>query len=265
MHRPTRFIPAAGLARTAVRIAGLALLAGLTLAGCQSTSSASPAPASTSASHAAASASPSLSIPGTHKATTVYQISSPVSTVVVISHAGNVTVSGSGGTGTSVTEQTAYSKTPPETTRVISGKTLTITYSCPVELVCGVAYVVQVPRNVVVEASTGAGAIRLAGLAGNVTAKADVGFITATSLTGASVSLTTSAGGINAAFTAVPSTVQAVTRVGGVTLHVPGTASYKLSVRSDVGKTTVSVPQSSSSAHAITATTDVGAVVIAPL
>jgi hypothetical protein len=244
--------------------AGLVSLLGLALAGCHSGSAAGQAATSaTAAPHAAAaSASPSLSIPGTHKATTVYQISSPVSTVVVISHAGNVTVSGGGGTGTSVTEQTAYSKTPPRTTRVISGKTLTVTYTCPVELVCAVAYVVQVPRNAVVEASTGAGAIRLTGLAGNVTAQADVGFISAAGLSGASVSLTTGAGGINAAFAAVPSAVRAVARVGSVTLHVPATASYKLSVHSDVGKATISVPQSSASSHAITASTDVGTVTV---
>jgi hypothetical protein len=246
-------------------IAGLVSLLGLALAGCQSGSAASPASASTAGSHAAAaSASPSLSIPGTHKATTVYQISSPVAAVVVISHAGNVTISGRGGTGTSVTEQAAYSKTAPATTRMVSGKTLTITYSCPVELVCAVAYVVQVPRGVAVQATAGAGAIRLSGLAGNVTAKAGVGFIDATGLTGSSVSLTTGAGGINAAFAATPHAVQATARVGAVAVRVPGGVSYQVTAHAHLGKATVSVPQSSSSAHTISATTDVGTILIAP-
>src|ERR1700683_313150 len=110
-------------------LAGLLGLLGLALAGCHATTAASPAPA---AHAAAATVSPSLSIPGTHKLTTVYQISSPVSTVVVISHAGNVTVTGGSGPATSVTQQIAYSKTPPATPRVVSGSTLTITYSWPV-------------------------------------------------------------------------------------------------------------------------------------
>jgi hypothetical protein len=194
----------------------------------------------------------------------VYQISSPVSTVVVISHAGNVTVTGGSGSATSVTQQVAYSKTPPVTTRVVSGKTLTITYSCPVELICGVAYVVQVPRDVTLQANAGAGAIRLSGLTGDVTAKADVGFISATGLSGASVSLTTGVGGITAAFTSSPTVVQALTRVGAITLRVPGGASYHVSAHAHLGKATVSVPQSSSSGHAITATTDLGTVLIGP-
>jgi hypothetical protein len=153
MHRVTCFIPAAGLARPAVRIVSLA--------------------------------------PGTHKSTTVYQISSPVSTIVVTSHVGDITVTGGSGTSTSVTQQAAYSKTPPVTTRTISGRTLTIFYSCPAQPVCGVAYVLQVPRGTAVQATAGAGSIRLSGLAGDITAKTDVGLIDATGLTDSSVSLTT--------------------------------------------------------------------------
>jgi hypothetical protein len=178
---------------------------------------------------------------------------------------GNVTVTGGGGSATSVTQQAAYSKTPPVTTRAVSGETLTITYRCPAQIVCGVAYVVQVPRDVTVEVTAGAGSIRLSGLAGNVTAKADVGLINATGLTGGSVSMTTGAGGITAAFAATPAMVQAFTRVGAITLRVPTAASYKVSASVRVGKATISVPQSSSSAHAITATTDVGAILVGPV
>jgi hypothetical protein len=262
-------------------LVGLGGFLGLALAGCHTTNAASPAstpasaasptapasaaPASAapaSAHTAAASASPGLSIPGTRKATAVYQISSPVSTVIVTSHAGNITVTGGSGSATSVTEQAAYSSTPPVTTRTVSGKTLTITYSCPVELVCGVAYVVQVPRDVTLQVKADAGAIRLSGLAGDVTAKADAGFISATALSGASVSLTTEVGGITATFTGTPATIQALARVGAITLHVPGGATYKVSADADVGKATVSVPQSSSSGHVITATTNVGTISI---
>jgi len=240
------------------RISGLTLIAGLlglALTGCNATSSTSPA---------TASASPGLSIPGTHRSTSEYRISSPVSAVIVISHAGNVTVTGGGGSATSVVQQLTYSKTPPVTTRTVSGGTLTVTYSCPVQLVCGVGYVVQVPRDAAVQVTAGAGAIRLSGLAGNVTAKADVGLIDATGLTGASVSLTTEAGGITAAFAAPPTTVQAVARVGAITLRVPGGVSYRVTADAHVGKATVSIPQSSSSAHVITATTDVGAITVGP-
>jgi hypothetical protein len=243
-------------------LAGLGILSALALAGCHATDSAgSPAPASAQAS--TISPSPGLSVPGTHKSAIGYRISSPVSTVVVISHVGDITVTGGSGTSTSVTQQATYSKTPPVTTRTINGKTLTVTYTCPSQVVCAVAYVVQVPRGVTVRAQASAGAVRLSGLAGNVTATARVGFIDATGLSGSSVSLTTDGGGINASFTAAPATLQAVAHIGAINLHVPGTVSYKVAADARVGKADVGVRQSSSSGHVITATTDVGAINVA--
>jgi len=112
--------------------------------------------------------------------------------------------------------------------------------------------------------TAGAGSVRLTGLAGSVTAKADVGLINATGLTGASVSLATRVGAISATFTAAPTAVRASANVGAITVHVPGTTSYKVTADARVGKTTVSARQSASSGHAITATTDVGAIVVAP-
>ena len=187
--------------------------------------------------------------------------------MIVISHVGDITVIGGGLTtsAATVTQEADYSSSPPATSRTISGKTLTVTYTCPVQLVCGVAYIVRVPRDVTVQATAGAGAIRLTGLGGRVTAKADVGSIAATGLTGSVVSLTTDVGGISATFAATPTTVQAMTRVGGITLRVPGTVSYKVSVDAHLGKATVSIPQSSSSPHAIAVTDDVGTVLIGPL
>ena len=253
--------PAAAIRRAGslALITGLTGLTGLALAGCQATGAASPGTT------ASASASPGLSVPGTHRATTTYQITSRVSTVVVVSHVGNVTVTGGSGPAISVTQQAYYSKTPPATTRTVSGKTLTITYSCPAQLVCGVAYTLAVPRSMALRVTAGAGAVRLAGLAWTVTAKVDVGLISATGLTSASVSLSTRVGGISASFAAAPATVQASARVGAIRLHVPGTAAYRVNANAHVGKATVSTRQSSSSAHVITATTDVGAILVAPL
>ncbi len=246
------------------RRAGL-VLAGMgvfVLAGCQSGSGTTPASggSSSAAASASASASPGLSVPGTHRSTATYQISSPVSTMVVVSHVGNVTVQGAAGPATSVLQESDYSKTPPVTTRTVSGRTLTITYSCAAQLVCGVAYVVRVPRDVTVQATAGAGSVQLSGLAGQVTAQTKAGVITASGLTGPSVSLTTDVGAINAAFAGPPDTLRAVARVGAITLTVPGGASYQVAAEAHVGKATVSVPRSSSAGHRISAATDVGAI-----
>ena len=230
MDRARGSAPVIRRAGSLALITGLAVMAGLSLAGCTSSSS--------SPDTATATASPGLSVPGTHQATARYQITAPVSTVVIVSHVGNVTVTGGSGPGVSVTQQVYYSKTPPTTTRTVSGTTLTVTY--------------------------GAGSVRLTGLAGSVTAKADVGLINATGLTSASVSLTTRVGAISATFTAAPTAVRASANVGAITVHVPGTTSYKVAADARVGKTTVSAPQSASSGHVITATTDIGAIVVAP-
>jgi hypothetical protein len=240
--------------RRAGSLALIAGVAGLALAGCTSSSPGS----------AASSPGPGVSIPGTHRATRTYQVSSPVSTVVVADHAGNVTVTGGSGPGVSLTEQVLYSKTPPVTTRTVSGGTLTVTYTCPTQVVCGVTYTLVVPRSVALQVTDGAGAIRLGGLAGSVTAKASAGFIDATGLTGASASLTTDVGAITASFAAAPATVQAQARVGAITLRVPGGASYKVTANAHVGKATIGITQSSSSGHVITATADVGAITITP-
>ena len=254
--------PAAAISRAGslALISAFLGMAGLSLAGCTSSAS-SPSAAS---SPGTATASPGLSVPGTHQATARYQITAPVSTVVIISHVGNVTVTGGSGPGVSVTQLVYYSKTAPTTTRTVSGKTLTVTYDCRTQLVCGVAYTLAVPRSAAVRVTAGAGSVRLTGLAGSVTAKADVGLINATGLTSASVSLTTRVGGISASFTAAPTVVQASANVGAITVHVPGSTSYKVAADARVGKTSVSAPQSASSGHANTATTDIGAIVVAP-
>lgn len=239
-------------------IAGLAVLAGLAVAGCQSSV------INSTTSTVVSSGSSGVSIPGTHRSTTVYQIASPVSTLVVTGHAGDVTVTGDAGPGTSVTEQVTYSKTPPATTRTFGGGTLTVTYNCPAEIVCTVSYDIQVPRNAAVQVTTAAGGIRLSGLAGNVTAQADVGIITADGLSGPSASLTTTVGAITAAFTAAPATVRATANVGAVTVRVPAGTSYQVSADARIGKATISVPQSPSASHVITATTDVGTILVGP-
>jgi hypothetical protein len=243
-------------------LAGLGILGCLALTGCHvDVHAGSPVKISGEAS---TSPDSGVSVPGTHKSATVYRITSPVSTVVVISHVGNITVTGGSGSSTSVTEQATYSKTRPDTTRTISGKTLTVTYTCPTQLVCAVAYAVQVPRGVTVRAQAGAGAVTLSDLAGNVTATAKVGIIYATGLSGSAVSLTAYGGGISASFTSAPATLRAVARVGTVDLHVPGSVAYKVSADAHVGHAEIGVRQSSSSGHVITATTDVGSINVSP-
>jgi hypothetical protein len=257
---PDAITPRCRLAPT-VLLCALALIAGMALSGCQ-VSSASTA-ASPGQRSGTATASPAVSIPGTHRSTAVYAISSSVSALVVSSQVGNVTVTGGSGSTASVLEVSTYSTKPPVTTQTVSGGTLAVSYACPTELVCAVYYDIQVPRTAAVQVTADAGKIALSGLAGQVTAKADAGLITATGLTGPSVSLTTDVGAISADFAAAPDTIAAVTRVGAITLRVPTAASYTVTADASFGQATVRIPQAPAAPHTITATTDVGAILVA--
>src|ERR1700753_2210072 len=106
-------------------LAGLGILGCLALTGCQVYVNAG-SPVKVSGDATTASPDSGLSVPGTHKSATAYRISAPVSTVVVISHVGNITVTG-GGSSVSVRQQATWSKTPPVTTRTLRGNTLTVT------------------------------------------------------------------------------------------------------------------------------------------
>jgi hypothetical protein len=202
---------------------------------------------------------------GVHvSSSSAYNITGQITSVVINGGSGSITVTGTDHGAIQVSQQPSYSKKPPVTSRNISGSTLTLSYTCPAEFVCGVTYDVQVPRGVAVRAVTREGAITLTSVSGPVTAQTVAGFISATSLASPSATLKSSAGGINASFTAVPGSVQASTTAGPISLAVPNTVSYKVNGHTYVGKTTVTVRQDTASTHTITAHSDLGSITIAP-
>jgi len=203
--------------------------------------------------------------PGAHTGpATTFTVTAPVTTLVVHGGTGSITVTGTGRSTILVSQRASYSKTPPATSHVVSGTTLTLGYTCPAQLVCGMAYDVQVPRGVAVRAVTSAGAITLTSLAGPVTAQTTAGLISATGLSAPTAELKSNAGGINASFTAAPGSVHASTNVGPITISVPGSASYQIQTHTYVGTSTVTVPRDAASPHAITASSDLGSITISP-
>jgi hypothetical protein len=123
---------------------------------------------------------------------------------------------------------------------------------------------VQVPIDVAVSVSTSAGAVTLTSLAGTVSARADAGLITAVDLRSAVATLKSNAGGVVATFSAAPRSLTATTNVGPITLTVPGSVAYRLSTHTFVGTSTVTVHRSDSSAHSISASSDLGSISISP-
>lgn len=193
-----------------------------------------------------------------------YAITAHVTTVTVTT-AGSVTVTGSAGAGhVTVTEEPSYSTTPPAATRTVSGTTLHLGYACKAQLVCSVDYAISLPRGVAVSAQSRAGSVTLTSLSGAVTARTFAGLISATGLTSPTASLTSSAGGINAAFTAAPASLRASTKAGSITISVPGSDTYNVAAHAVVGETTVTVRHSAAAAHVITAHSDLGSITISP-
>ena len=194
----------------------------------------------------------------------VYTVTARVATLVIKGGSGSIDVTG-GNRGTiGVSQHASYGKTPPTATHVVSGSTLTLSYSCPPEFVCGVSYDVQVPRGVAVRVSTAAAPITLTSLAGPVSAQTSAGLITAIGLSSPTATLKSNAGGIEATFSAAPSSVHATTNVGPISLAVPGSAAYQIDTHAYIGSSTVTVPKSAASRHVISASSDLGSITISP-
>jgi len=193
-----------------------------------------------------------------------FTVAGQVTAVVIDGGSGSIDVTGSSRSTVSVSQHATYTDKPPAATHVLRGTTLTLSYTCPTELVCGVSYDVQVPAGVAVTAGTGAGAVTLTSLSGTVTAHAGAGLITAVDLRSPVASFNSSAGGIVATFSAAPRSVTADTKLGPITLTVPGSVAYRLNTHTVVGTSTVTVRRSTSSAHAITASSDLGSISVSP-
>ncbi len=194
----------------------------------------------------------------------VYTVTARVTTLVIKGGSGSIDVTGSDRGTIAVSQHASYGNAPPTATHVISGTTLTLAYTCPSEFVCGVSYDVQVPRGVAVTVSTAAGPITLTSLAGPVSARTSAGLITAIGLSSPTATLKSNAGGIDATFSAAPSSVRATTNVGPISLAVPGSAAYQVSTHAYIGSSTVTVPKSAASPHVISASSDLGSITISP-
>ena len=194
----------------------------------------------------------------------VFTVPGRVTAVVINGGSGSIDVTGSPRRDVSVSQQATYSGKPPSAARVLRGTTLTLSYQCPDELVCGVSYTVQVPSGVAVSVSAGAGSVTLTSLAGTVSAHASAGLITGVDLRSAVASFKSNAGGVVAAFSAAPRSVTATTNVGPITLTVPGSAAYRLATHTVVGSSMITVRRSSSPAHSISARSDLGSISVSP-
>ena len=262
--RRRRTRQAAGGTAALAAVAGIAVAVSAGLgsppAGPQGTTS----PLSRASSIAVTTSSP-RPVQGGSQASATYTVSAPVSTLVVNSGAGAVTITGSRRPTVAVTEQIQFSARPPAMMRTLAAKTLMLVYQCPHESLCAAAYDIQVPRGMAVRVVSETGEIRLSSLAGTVTAGSGAGLISAAGLTSRTASFTTSQGEINAVFAAAPMTVHVATNQGAINLRVPGTVSYEVNAPpGELDSAIVTIRRSSSSRHVIDATCKTGSLLIGP-
>ncbi len=211
-----------------------------------------------------------------------YSPSGPPRTLVVNAHVGSVHVTGRDSGKVSVTERISFRGTAPSTTHRTAAGVLTLDSSCPALETCTVGYDITVPRAMTVQVTSNVGEIRLRSLSGQVTAHANAGTIDLGAISGPveatghaglirgqdvsspRVTLRSTAGTIDVAFTVAPAAVTATSVIGSVTLRVPGSVSYNVTTNVGVGSTQVSVTRSPASPHVITAGTRTGSVTIEP-
>jgi DUF4097 and DUF4098 domain-containing protein YvlB len=119
-----------------------------------------------------------------------------------------------------------------------------------------------VPSGTNVRVVSGIGSVTLSGIRGSVDVQAGAGNVTATGLAGLSDQFRVGTGRIDAAFTEPPARVDAVAGTGSVTIEVPSSAVYQVAAGSQLGATTVTVPQAEHSSHVITAQVSTGSVTV---
>lgn len=192
-----------------------------------------------------------------------YQIDEPVTALVVEARAAAVAITVGDGPVT-VTEEHRYSSDEPITAHHVQEETLRLTESgCSDDNAqCEVRYTIRMPESMSVDITAQAGAVKVDGLAGKLTVTTQAGAVEGRGLASDEVSVKTQAGAASLVFTQPPDMVQTTTGLGAVDLRLPGTTSYAVDIRADVGANSVDVDQDPASAHRITVRTDVGKVQI---
>ena len=213
--------------------------------------------------------------------TDTYQFSRtpPVAGGTLSAHFGDASVTlvpGSPGSPAQLTGTITYSLVRPNVTFTGS----TVSYHCPVPAgQCSLDSTLTVPPATNVNLSSGTGDLTVNGtLNANLSLSTSSGDLTANGLAGKRASLTTSVGNITASgitaddvtvssdtgdvtltFTRVPDSVTVNSGVGDVSIVLPrGTTQYDVQMSTNVGNTSSTVPQDTSSPHTINVTSSTG-------
>lgn len=191
-----------------------------------------------------------------------YEVSDTLTKLIVDDNAGKVEiVTGDG--PVSVEETYRFSDRAPKTAHTITDGILRLTDdSCGNAHFahCEVGYRIRVPAALAVDIHADAGAVEVTGLSGDLTVRADAGKVEATALSSQHATVQSDAGAVTLSFATAPTTVDARSDAGKVSVTVPGGQSYRVDADTDAGSRTVKVPVDSNATRKITAHSDAGAV-----
>lgn len=173
-----------------------------------------------------------------------------------------------GPAGIVTTEATVrYVWRSPTVTSRVEGDEVVVRVDCPTfGLAASVSLVLQVPPDGSVRARSSAGSVQAEGLSSDLDLASSAGSITTTGLTSQTVRADTSAGSVSLSWagSADPTTVDARSSAGSVTVRVPDRpgVAYAVDADSSAGSVTVSVRTDPGSDRSIRATSSAGAVTV---
>ncbi|HZA04361.1 MAG TPA: DUF4097 family beta strand repeat-containing protein [Propionibacteriaceae bacterium] len=190
-----------------------------------------------------------------------YEVTEPVTSLVIDARAGAVSVATGEGPLT-VTEMYEYRNDKPRTSHQVDGATLKLTETgCADDTFrCGVHFRIRVPAATAVTITTNAGAVEIDDLDGDIRVTTDAGSVEARNLAGDNVSVETDAGATSLRFREPPTAVQASTDLGAISVEVPRGTAYAVDTVTSVGGANISVDRDPASPHKITLRTNVGGI-----
>lgn len=127
---------------------------------------------------------------------------------------------------------------------------------------CNISVDVDLPADNTVTVTGTNGSLDARSLTGNLSLATTNGDITAGGLRSATLSAVSENGNVSLNFGTSPTKIDARTTNGGITVTVPGTASYEVHPTTTNGRITVSVPNGDSPDHVITAITENGNITV---
>ncbi|MFE3453070.1 DUF4097 family beta strand repeat-containing protein [Nonomuraea sp. NPDC059194] len=185
--------------------------------------------------------------------TVSYDVAEKVAAVKIEGDSGAIVVTESDRKGIHVTETLTWRKSKPEPTHKVQGDTLVLEFTCPVTVglgSCDVAYEVEVPRGLRIEAGSDSGEVTLRALSGEVEAKSDSGRIEARDLTAKRVRAESDSGDMTLVFAQQPDKVTTSTDSGRTEVRVPE-GPYKITTSTDSGDEKVGAKNDASASRVI--------------